>query len=126
MVTPIFVQPPLRLPELVDCHPFWHIQRSCRDGEYNCEVEDALTTVGHVSPFAEVTQLGARVKAAFHAYHVKFPCIVNTKRICAADEVVLKWHKEPIKRTYASVRAEVKQLAAIANLNRSAKKQKRE
>ena len=53
-----------------------------------------MTTVGHASPFAEVNELGARVKAGFQAYHVKFPCIVNTKKIGAGEQVILKWSNE--------------------------------
>ena len=135
---PIYVHPEIKLQrsetrnvkaehfELkLDCHPFWHIRRSWVAGEFNCELLEVSTTVVHTSAFKEVNVLNAGVKAGAQSYLVKIPCIVNTKRICAADEVVLKWHKEPTKRTYESVRAEAKQLAAIANRNRSAKKQKR-
>ena len=134
---PIYVQPEIKLPRKlkaencslkVDCHPFWHIRRSSVAGEFNCELHEVSTTVVHTSAFKEVNVLNAGVKAGAQSYLVKIPCIVNTKRICAADEVVLKWHKEPTKRTYQSVLAEAKKLAAIANLkrfNRSAKKQKR-
>ena len=131
---PIYVQPEFKLPNTivkaenfdlkVDCHPFWHIRRSSVAGEFNCELHEVSATVVHTSAFKEVNVLNAGVKAGAQSYLVKIPCIVNTKRICAADEVVLKWHKEPTKRTYQSVVAEAKQLAAIANLNRSAKKQK--
>ena len=109
----------------MDCHPFWHIRRSNVAGEFNCELHEVSTRVVHTLTFKEVNVLNAGVKAGAQSYLVKIPCSVDTKRICAADEVVLKWHKEPTKRTYESVKAEAKQINAIGNLNRSAKKQKR-
>ena len=65
---PLFVQPEVRhrvehrkaecSDQLEDCHPFWHIQRSCCDDEYNCELEYVLTTVRHTSYFEELNDLG--------------------------------------------------------------------
>ena len=128
---PIYVQPDFKLPTTivkavnfdlkVDCHPFWHIRRSRVAGKFNCELHELSATVVHTSAFKEVNVLNAGAKPGAQSYLVKIPCIVNTKRICAADEVVLKWHKEPTKRTYQSVMAEAQQLAAIANRNLNVK-----
>ena len=103
---PIYVQPEFKLPKTivktenfdltVDCHPFWHIRRSRVDGEFNCELHEFSTTVVYTPAFKHVNVLNAGVKEGAQSYLVKIPCIVNTKRICAADEVVLKWHKEPM------------------------------
>ena len=124
VTVPIYVQPEIKVSAHLR-HPFWHIRRSIVAGEFNCELHEVSTRVVHTAAFKEVDVLKAGVKTGAQSYLVKIPCIVNTKRICAADEVVLKWHKEPTKRTYESVQAEAKQITAIANLNRSAKKQKR-
>ena len=88
---PLFVQPEVKL--LVDFHPVWHIQRSSCDGEYNCEVTDVLTNVLHCSRFIELNEWNEEVNAGGHVYHVMFPCIVNTKKIGAGEEVVLKWSR---------------------------------
>ena len=98
---PLFVQPEVRhrvehrkaecSDQLEDCHPFWHIHCSCCDHEYNCESEYVLTTVLHTSYFEELNELGARVNTGYQSYHVKLPCIVNTKKICAGEQVFLKW-----------------------------------
>ena len=72
-----------------------HILSAHGDDECsNCEQVDVLTTVGFTSPFAEVKELGERVKSGYEAYHVKFPCIVNTKEIGAGEQVILKWSNE--------------------------------
>ena len=128
---PLFVQPEVRhrveqrkaerADQLEDCHPFWHIQRSCCDGEYNCEVEDVLTTVLHTSYFDELNDLGARVKTGYQSYHVKFPCIVNTKKICAGEQVFLKWTNDETKRKQAGA----KSATAFDNLVGRARKRPR-
>ena len=115
MTVPLFVQPEVRhrvehrkaerSDQLEDCHPFWHIQCSCCDDEYNCELEYVLTTVLHTSYFEELNDLGACANTSYQSYHVRFPCIVNTNKICAGEQLFLKWTIEETKRKQAGAKS---------------------
>ena len=85
----------------MDCHPFWHIHRSLCSCKGNCElVEVAIKTI-MVSDMSEVTRVeGNPPNAAITSLDIFVPCIRNTEKIAAGEELVLRWGMKDGKIDY--------------------------
>ena len=81
----IDVQPETKLPKCIvnmevfglklDCHPFWHIRRSCVAEDFNCELHEVKTTLVHTSSFETLKKWNGEVTASGQSYDVMLPYI---------------------------------------------------
>ena len=84
-----------------DCHPFWHIRRSCISSEINCDVVQVEITNITSSPMEELTKgltdddkdrfTPTTIKTSFT---VTLPFIVNKARIEVGKELVVYMEKK--------------------------------
>ena len=87
----------------MDCHPFWHIRRSSCVTECNCEiVEVAITSI----IFSEMREVATEGNALVGNLQVVVPCIRNTEKITAGQELVLRWEKKDGKKRGGGVPAQ--------------------
>ena len=73
-----------------DCNPFWHIRRSNEAGTCNSAVVGLEIKVITSSGMAELKTADNMPPEVLCDYEVTVPCIVNTKKIEKAEEIVLK------------------------------------
>ena len=95
-----FCQPERRLPSGTkksevcardkDCHPFWHIRRSHEAGTCNSAIVGLELKVITSSAMRELQAADKKPPEGLWDYFVTVPCIVNTKKIAAGEEIVLK------------------------------------
>ena len=96
-----FCQPERRLPSGTkrsevcprdkDWHPFWHIRRSHEAGTCNSAIVGLELKVITSSAMRELQAADKKPPNGLWDYFVTVPCIVNTKQIEKAEEIVLKW-----------------------------------
>ena len=72
-------------------HPFWNIRRSIRATECNCDMVEVAITSMFCSDMRDVTVEGAPSYIATKDLEVVVPCIRNTEKIAAGQELVLRW-----------------------------------
>ena len=84
-----------------DCHPFWHIRRSCISSEVNCDVVQVEIKNFTNSPMAELaTELTAADKklstptTSVTSFVVTLPFIVNRAKIEIGSELVVYMEKK--------------------------------
>ena len=76
----------------MDCHPFWHIHRSLCSCKGNCELVEVAIKSLMLSDMIEVTRVeGNPPNAAITNLDIFVPCIRNTEKIAAGQELVLRW-----------------------------------
>ena len=79
-------------------HPFWNIRRSSCVTECNCDMVEVAITSMFCSDMREVTIEGAPSYLAMTDLEVVVPCIRNTEKIAAGQELVLRWEKKDGKK----------------------------
>ena len=75
-------------------HPFWNIRRSSCFFECNCDMVEVAITSLICSDMKEVTTEGSEAYFAMTDLDVVVPCIRNTEKIAAGQELVLRWEKK--------------------------------
>ena len=105
-----------------DCHPFWHIRRSNVVGTFNSAVVGLEIKVITSSGMAELKTADNMPPEVLCDYEVTVPCIVNTKKIEKAEEIVLKWETLPGANTHPKTAQKKRVITAFTQ--RTEKKQK--
>ena len=80
----------------MDCHPFWHIHRSLCSCTGNCELVEVAIKSLMFSDMIEVAKVeGSTSNLAITNLEIVVPCIRNTEKIAAGQELVLRWETMP-------------------------------
>ena len=79
-----------------DLHPFWAIKRQKEGIEINCHIRRQIVEHTTTMDFAEgLSSQGANISGLeATAMYVFYPFIVNNRKICKGDEVVLRRDKD--------------------------------
>ena len=129
----VYVQPELKLPDKSKdglawkndsaVHPYWFIPRSNgNDGEANADVVRQEVTVVLASSFKPLSSDAVKLSPGADTYTVAVPCIVNTKKIEAGKNVILKG--QPISKKPKSKAAELNAFDQITQRESKRKKAK--